>query len=145
MSVMQEDEVVVPADVQERINQFTMPRPRPGMSVLWYRHGVRMGGPHGEPEMAFVLKVSNRNIKVQTADGMVYTPVPHIEDPKLQVNDYQRMNGAWEFTEEHRFFVDTATTLLGRIEALDKKIADLRKEVECLQPKKSKSNANEIL
>jgi hypothetical protein len=139
------DDGVVSQDVQDRINKFVMPKARPGQSVLWYKHGLRMSGPNGTPELAFVLKVGGKNVRLQTADGMVYHAVPHIDDPRLQLNEFQRMNGAWEYTEEHAFFVEMSETINSRMAAMEKRLLDLRREVEALQPKKMKGNANEVL
>ena len=82
---------------QNEIAQFVMPRPCVGQSVTYY--------PHANPashELAFVLKVEHRCVWVQRASGIAVQTVRHMADPKLQLNEHQRLSGAWDFTERDR-------------------------------------------
>ena len=79
----------------ERLEAFKMPRPMLGQQVLWRKHA----SPTEDPEIGFVLKAGARSIRLQTASGMIVDTVRHMSDPKLQLNEHQRENGAWEFPE----------------------------------------------
>ncbi len=139
------DEGIIDQKLQERINAFKMPRPKDGQAVLWYRHGIRMSGPKGDPETAFIIRAGERNVKLRTSDGMVHQTVLHIEDPRLGLNDYQRQNGAWDFTEEYNFFVNTAHEIQARMTRVEQKLRDLEKVLADLNPSKNKKPASEAL
>jgi hypothetical protein len=116
----------MPSDLQEQINAFKMPRPRLGENVLWWRHGTTTVG---DPEVAFILKIGQRNVKLRTADGMIYQTVLHVDDPKLKLNEHQREPGAWQFAEAD-------SKLHARVVALEAKVAELSELVEMLASKK---------
>jgi hypothetical protein len=77
------------------IEAYVMPKPARGQQVLWFPHANRTE----EPEIAFAIKVGTRTLVIQTAGGVSIDTVRHIEDPKLQLNEHQRLSGAWAFPE----------------------------------------------
>lgn len=94
---------------------FIMPKPLRGSSVIWYPHGLR-----GDvSEVAFVLKLFAGSIVIQLASGLVKEAVRHVDDPRLQDNEHQRENGAWDYTDDHRTLVD----LQSRLAELESRVA----------------------
>src|SRR5688572_8889207 len=79
------------------IDAFEMPRPCMGQCVAWYPSGTRLNS-----EIAFITRVSKKNVELQRASGTYMTAVRHIDDPKLQLNEDQRESGAWDFTEQDK-------------------------------------------
>ncbi len=84
---------------QSAIENFQMPYVKVGQPVLWFPGGLRTGK---DPHVAFVLKASQRNMSLKTIGGMRYDAVRHIDDPKLKMNEDQRENGAWDYTDEFK-------------------------------------------
>lgn len=110
-----------------KIEQFKMPRPTLGSAVLWYPHATLTE----RPTVGFVMEVGARNLTVQV-QGVVYESVRHIRDPKLQLNEHQRENGAWEFPEK------SDDGLERRVAALEVKVNMLTDLLEADTPKKGK-------
>lgn len=86
--------------VQEKVQAFVMPKPARGASVVWYQSGQR----GKDFEIAFVLGVSRNSIEVRLASGYAKETVRHADDPRLLLNEAQRENGAWDYTEADRAF-----------------------------------------
>lgn len=86
-------------EVDSAIENFKMPFVRVGQPVLWFPGGQRTGK---DPHVAFVLKASTRNMTLKTIGGMRYDAVRHLDDPKLKMNEDQRENGAWDYTDEFK-------------------------------------------
>lgn len=106
----------------EALTAFEMPRPMCGQQVLFYQHA----SPTEQPLIGFVLRVSRNSIELE-ARGMAYATVRHVSDPKLNLNDHQKMNGAWDFTELDR-----------EVPKMRQQIADLQKRVAALEEKPRK-------
>jgi hypothetical protein len=102
--------------VQAREQAFTMPRPSKGQNVVWYPDGDKKK----TPEVGFVREVAKRSITIML-NGGAYDTVRHVDDPILLRNEFQRVNGAWDFAENDR---DLAK-LKEQVACLERKIAEL--------------------
>lgn len=100
---------------QTEIENWVMPRPARGESVLWYPDGDK----NKEPEIAFVKEVSKRSI-VANINGVAWDTIRHIDDPKLKLNEYQRTNGGWDFISKNNEEFDD---LKKRVEALERAVS----------------------
>ncbi len=100
---------------QEELEQYVMPRPARGQQVLWYPDADRTK----EPEIAFVKGVSKRSLVLQV-NGVAIDTVRHVNDPKMKVNEFQRVNGGWDYPETELRLQE----LLKRIESLEKAVAE---------------------
>lgn len=98
--------------------QYIMPKPPRGAPVVWFVHGRKSDS----PEVGFVIKVGASSVTVQLASGICREAVRHIDDPRLEMNEFQRENGAWDFTEETRALVDIRA-----------RVAELEAEVQALK------------
>ena len=107
---------------QEEILLFEMPGIDLGTPVEYFPNAVRNSG---EPRLGFVVRVSRtgRNVVIRTSDGGWFDAVRHIDDPKLQLNQDMRENGAWDRTEYDK-------ELNKRLESIDKRIADMQSSVD---------------
>lgn len=106
------------AEPLDPIAAYQMPRPSLGSQILWYPHASRTE----TPEIAFVLKAGARSIVITTAGGASIDTVRHVDDPKLELNEYQRLNGAWDFPETERILPE----LQKRVSALEAEIKELK-------------------
>lgn len=107
------------ADIRRaEIAAYTMPKPAIGQPVMWFPSGTRQT----RGEVVFVIRAGNRNIVVQRAGGICEEGVRHIDDPKLQLSEEQRIGGAWDFTDDAKNIVAYAT-----------KLADLEARVKYLE------------
>lgn len=116
------------AELQQEIQEFKMPNPARGQQVLWYQHA----SPSEHPEVAFVRKVGHKSIVIQLAGGICVDTVPHINDPRLRLNEDQRSSGAWDFPETER---DIAT-LKQQVESLKSRMDSLEELLNEPTPKK---------
>jgi hypothetical protein len=109
------------APTQEEILLFEMPSVDVGTPIEYFPTAVRSG----EPRLGFVVRVSRtgRNVVVRTSDGGWFDAVRHIDDPKLQMNQDMRENGAWDRTEYDK-------ELNKRLESIEKRISDMQSSVE---------------
>lgn len=100
-AVSEKPEVKQPAitDAGDPIEQYQMPKPTIGSAVVFYKYGTKVQS--RDPEIGFVLKAHARAIVIRTANGDFKGEVRHLADPKLQLSEEQRENGAWDFTEEY--------------------------------------------
>lgn len=100
------------------IAAFEMPKPCLGQCVAWFPDANKsVAG-----EIAFVLRVSKRNIEIRRSSGTCETAVRHIDDPKLQLSVDQRASGGWDFTEhDKKQAADTAllADLAARVTVLE--------------------------
>lgn len=113
-----------------QVEQFRMRKPAVGQQVVWYPHA----DVNELPQIAFALEVGARALVLQVA-GTAIDGVRHLTDPKLKMNDHQRLNGAWDFPEsekdmamlKHRTeqFEAKVGELLVKIDGLTTKIAEL--------------------
>ncbi len=109
-------------EVQERLQQevqeFKMPVPQPGQSVMWYANGDRTG----KREVCWVLRVGSRNVELRPASGLTRPGVFHIDDPRIRQSEDIRKDGGWDFTDKDKLD-----------DARDKKLEALMKRVEKLE------------
>ena len=111
---------------QSAIDSYKMPAAMKGQSVLWWPHGQRQSG---YEEIGHVLRVSGRNLRIRLGDGRVMAAVKHADDPKLKVNESQREDGCWDFTDADKYWRDESARLTTAL-------AELAKRVEALEKKK---------
>jgi hypothetical protein len=104
------------AEVQAREQAFKMPRPARGQQIVWFPDADRKK----TPEVGFVREVANRSLTI-LLNGGAYDTVRHVDDPLLLRNEFQRVNGAWDFAENDR---DVAK-LKEQVCAMERKIAEL--------------------
>lgn len=107
---------------QEAINAFAMPKPLKGQSVLWWPHGVRQDG---YDEIGYVLRISGRNVRLRLGDGRVVAAVKHCDDPKLKLNESQREDGCWDFTDADKYWKDESGKATLALAELTKRVAAL--------------------
>ena len=108
-------EVMEPTEAQQKaINEFKMPKPARGQQILHYPHADKSE----QPEVVFARKVGHRAITIFNS-GYCIDTVPHIDDPRLVLNDDQRSAGAWDFAENDRTLAD----LKDRVATLESKVA----------------------
>lgn len=89
----------VAEDREQEIINYKMPEIRVGAPVLWFANGSAMK----EAILGWVTKLGHRGIRVHLCTGVWYDSVRHMSDPKLKMNQDQRENGAWDYTEDYRF------------------------------------------
>lgn len=111
---------------QEEIQSFVMPSVKLGLAVSWFANGLR-SGPY---QVAFVIRVSHRNVHLVTATRGIFEAVRHIDDPKLQLNADQRESGAWDFTDDHKYRIQEMTKLTERVGRIERAVATLLKKME---------------
>jgi hypothetical protein len=126
VEVMEREHKQVTPEQKDAINAFEMPKPLKGQSVMWWPHGSRQ---EGYDEIAHVLKVNGRNVKLRLGDGRVMQATKHVNDPKLKLNESQREDGCWDFTDADRYWRDEASKLT-------QAVAELTKRVTALEGKK---------
>lgn len=89
---------------QMDLDTFKPPRVRFGQPVAHYPKGLRDA--NRRPDLGWVIRVMERYVHlyvVASSGGpMVLECVRHVDDPKLTLNDDQRVNGAWDFTDYDR-------------------------------------------
>ena len=98
------------------IENWVMPKPSRGQQVLWFPHASK----HEEPEIAFIKEFGKRSVVINV-NGVAWDGVRHINDPKLELNEFQRQNGAWAFVDADNGNAD----LIQRIETLEKQVTVL--------------------
>ena len=101
-------------ETKAAIKAYSMPKVALGTPVLWRSRKGR------EPQIAFVFRVSARNVHLATAMSGIKEAVRHEDDPKLRLNADQREMGAWDFTDHHKQQMKEREELLQRIEALER-------------------------
>lgn len=106
----------VTQEVQEREQTFKMPRPARGQQIVWFADADKKK----VAEVGFVREVGSRSITI-LLNGGAYDTVRHIDDPLLLRNEFQRINGAWDFAENDK---DVAT-LKTRVAELERKIVEI--------------------
>ncbi|MBM4401615.1 MAG: hypothetical protein FJ045_06660, partial [Crenarchaeota archaeon] len=110
---------------QERIQNFEMPRATIGMPVLWYPTGRREAK---TSRVAYMIHCGGRTATLQVSNGRV-DAVRHVDDPKLDLSQDQREQGAWDFTYDWKELQEFKQQVNARI-------AELEKEVERLAAKR---------
>lgn len=84
---------------QEQIDSFRPPRAKQGQSVVFWPSGVRNSR---TPSLGVVFYDNGRIVSLMEValDGriLIREGVRHVDDPKLQLNETQRENGAWDFS-----------------------------------------------
>ena len=137
MTATLEEEVRAKRNLE--IAAFVMPKPSMGQCVTWYSSGTRTS----LGENAFVLSVGRRNLVISRASGVAMESVRHIDDPKLQLSDEQRLSGAWDFTERDKQqdkFTEMAASLVKQVASLVERVTALEEFFnESSKPKKDKA------
>lgn len=90
--------MVIDEEVRTKMQEWLMPPVEVGQPVQWYPNGKR-NSPN--VEIGFCEKVSHtgRSIHVRRANGTIYGPMRHVEDPKLLFGEGHRDMGAWGYTD----------------------------------------------
>lgn len=123
MSAVAEIETKTPTPEQQAaLDSFTMPRPMRGQAVLWWPHGTRQDGLE---EIGHVTRLGGRNVRIRLGDGRIMSAVKHVSDPKLKVNESQREDGCWDFTEAEKHWRDEAAKLAATVAELTRRVAAL--------------------
>lgn len=107
------------AAIAKESQAFQMPKVRVGVAVLYHPDAVP--SPHSGVAWVCRINRSGRALELRTSDGIVRDAVPHVTDPRLRMNESQREDGSWDFTDEHRHLM----ALERRIETLESQAAAL--------------------
>ena len=105
---------------QAEIQAFVMPKPARGSSVVWFPGGQRTK----EFEVGFVTGVGRSAVQLRLASGYNKESVRHADDPRLLLNEHQRENGAWDFTDSDKIIV-----------SLEKLVHELRDRLAVVEAK----------
>lgn len=104
----------------EKINSFRMPKAPPGIQVLWYRNGIR---DKTRVEVAYMLNAGERTASIHAMmTGRRIDAVRHVDDPKLLLSNDQRENGAWDFTDDYKSFLDFKQQVEDRLQYLERQV-----------------------
>jgi|TARA_R110000824_G_scaffold180900_4_gene361504 hypothetical protein len=106
---------------QEEVLLFEMPDVDVGTPVEYYPNAVLNSG---EPRLGFVVRISRtgRNVVIRTSDGGWFDAVRHIDDPKLQLNQDMRENGAWGRTEYDKELSKRLNTIEDRLASMQSSV-----------------------
>jgi hypothetical protein len=114
---------------QKDIDTFVMPRLLSGQTIRWWGDGTT----HRPPTIAIVVAVGRRSIQLRTASGMVKNEARHIDDPKIRMNEEQRRDGAWDYTDEYLENQRIMGSILNRLDALETDMAKTKVAVATRQ------------
>jgi hypothetical protein len=112
---------------QDEIENFKMPPVRVGQPVVWHRYGEVDGR---QPTVAFVLKINARNIDLKLTSGNAIGAVRHVADPKLQLSEEHRANGAWDYTEDYLKSLEEREALEKRVKTLELTVGRMSKKAQ---------------
>jgi hypothetical protein len=101
------------------MRDFSMPFATPGMPILWYRRGTF---DRTSVEVAYMIHAGSRTAVILSSTGRRLDAVRHISDPKLQLSEEQRENGAWDFTDEYKRAREIEERILARLDVLEERI-----------------------
>lgn len=135
MAYLAEGEELV---TQQEISTYEMPIPAMGQIVLWYPHCII---DKNRARVAFVTRVRNGSISLVDAFQSGRDGVKHASDPRLRMNNDQRADGCWDFTDEHVNLTD----LRRRIEALELAVPDATEYTDTPRESPGKSRSLTVL
>lgn len=105
----------------EEIQTFKAPRAHFGQTVAYFVDGIKNSS--RKPELGFMYRpgerVSHIFVPTGAGGGMVREAVRHIDDPKLRMNDDQRSEGGWDFTEYDKGLVARDAYIEKRFRAIE--------------------------
>lgn len=109
-------------DVAEPVtNKYTMPTASAGQIVNF----INLSNP-GPPVACVVKEAYGDTVWLSTlGDKSSRDSVRHISDPVLQSNPDQRLNGAWDYTEDHKAIKAERAVLYERLNKLAERITKL--------------------
>lgn len=103
-----------------KVNSFRMPKAPPGIQVLWYRNGVR---DKTRVEVAYMLNAGERTASIHAMmTGRRIDSVRHVDDPKLLLSNDQRENGAWDYTDDYKEFMNFQKQIEDRLQFLERQV-----------------------
>lgn len=111
---------------------FTGPAAMTGQPVLYWTSGTKG---NGKPQMAFILAgntrvdpktgetsvISRGQVVLQNWRGERIEAVPHVSDPRLQLNHALKEAGCWEHTPHHLWQVELDAKVTRLLAAAEKK------------------------
>ena len=102
MSTVETPQLTEEEELQKKILDYKMPVPNVGQAILWYPTGRQDGNPARIAHVTKINSRSGRSIQVMPIGQREnFSAVRHIDDPKLDVSEDLRAEGAWDFTPEH--------------------------------------------
>lgn len=112
-------------DQDQEEQNYSMPQATQGMTVLWFPNGLPN---RSSVRVAYMLQCGGRTAVLQVSDGRRLDAVRHITDPKLRLNEDQRENGAWDFTDDYKELIEFRAVMEDRIVRLERRDYELVKD-----------------